>query len=176
MISTQPATTMAATRALKLKANHKPNHVAVQRTDNDPVARAERVFGCPSHLVLVSDKGPALSIMGWTLGAGRADVREGPGATRTTVIEIMFTETGRYAVCERVGTQGEKPDAKALTATLTEFESPRDVRRYCETSSFDSARDMALAAALDHATRVWPWLRRPARVRAVRSLTLPFAV
>ncbi len=145
--------------------------------ESDQIEHAERIFGAPMHMVLVNDHGPAMSIMGWTLGTARAEVEEGAGATRTVVVEILFSETGRYVVSERIVTQ--LSDYKMLAATLSEHRSTRDVRRYCDTTStsFDPARDATLAAALDHASRVWPWLKRPGRTRSLSgSIALPFAL
>jgi hypothetical protein len=145
--------------------------------DSAQVDHAERIFGQPTHMVLVNDLGPAMSIMGWTLGVARAEVSEGPSRTRTVVVEILFTETGRYVVSERVVT--ELSDYKMLTATLSEHRSSRELRRHCEVSStsFDPARDATLAAALDHASRIWPWLKRPGRTRSLSgSITLPFSL
>lgn len=147
---------------------------AATRDAEEPAHLAERLFGAATHVVLVSDGGPALSIVGWTLGTGRAEVSDDRGASRTVVAEVMYSEAGHYVVYEHQIAQGG--DATPLAATVNEFRTAPDLWRYSETGSFDSARDIALATAVDHASRVWPWLRRGPARRAVSAMALPFAL
>jgi hypothetical protein len=130
------------------------------------------MFGSSMHMVLVDDHGPAVSLMGWKLGGGRAESREPGSSTRAIDIELLFAENGEYAICERIATVlADAPPA--LEATVTLFPSARDVRRFAESATADPMRDMALVAALDHAARAWPWLRR---TRKVTGYTIPFAL
>jgi len=139
------------------------------------VAHADRLFGAPAHLVLLSDTGPALSFMGWTIGSSRAESVGHHGETsRTVEIEIMFSESGDYVVFERIETQLAEQDP-LLIASVAEFPAPRDVARYCETSTSDPQADAARAAAIDHAARQWHWLKRPGR-RGVGKLEFPFSL
>jgi hypothetical protein len=140
--------------------------------EHDPIQHAERLFGAVAHMVLVNDHGPAVSFMGWRVGTGRAESRDQSGA-RTIEIEILFAESGEYAVCERVSNQLADMSHPHLDARVRVLPSARDLRRFAEASTADPMRDMALASALDHSTRVWPWLRRP---RKVTSYTIPFAL
>lgn len=148
---------------------------AVAATDLDPLARADRLFGAPAHLVLLSDNGPALSFMGWTIGASKAEsVDEGGQNGRVVEVEIMFSEAGDYVVFERIETR-TADGVPQLATNVAEFPAPRDVCRYCETATLDSQTDAARAAAVDHAARQWHWLKRPGR-RAHEKLELPFAL
>ena len=143
--------------------------------DADPLARADRLFGAPAHLVLLSDTGPALSFMGWTLGSSRAESVGNDGEImRVVEVEIMFSETGDYVVFERIETRDEMGQVELL-ASIAEFPAPRDVRRYCEGGSLDPQADAARAAAVDHAARLWPWLKRPGR-RGGEKVELPFSL
>jgi hypothetical protein len=170
-------------RHLKLSQS-KPNpapapsarQAAAAAADTDPLARAERVYGAPEHLVLLSDNGPALSFMGWTIGAARAEAVDESEGTRTVEMEVMFSETGDYVVSERIETRvGDT--VTAFAATVTEFPSPRDVIRYCETATLDPQADATRAAAVDHAARHWPWLKRSGRrEKGSAALKLPFAL
>jgi hypothetical protein len=169
-------------RSLKL-AQSKPGpasqpsarQAAVAAVDLDPVARADRLFGAPAHLVLLSDTGPALSFMGWTIGSSRAEAvdQDGQGA-RIVEVEIMFSEGGDYVVFEKIETQTADGIGQLVT-NVAEFPAPRDVCRYCETATLDSQVDAARAAAVDHAARQWHWLKRPGR-RAAEKLELPFSL
>jgi hypothetical protein len=143
--------------------------------DVDPLARADRLFGGPAHLVLLSDSGPALSFMGWTLGSSRAEsLGENGQGSRVVEVEIMFSESGRYVVFERIETH-LADCAPQFVANVAEFQAPRDVCRFCETATSDPQADAARAAAVDHAARQWYWLRRPGR-RAQEKLELPFSL
>jgi hypothetical protein len=141
-------------------------------SEHDPIQHAERLFGAVAHMVLVNDHGPAVSFMGWKVGHGRAESRD-PSGARTIEIEILFAESGEYAICERTTMHLADTSHPHLDARITLLGSSRDVRRFVEASTSDPMRDMALASALDHSTRVWPWLRRP---RKVTSYTIPFAL
>jgi hypothetical protein len=130
------------------------------------------MFGSSMHMVLVDDHGPAVSFMGWKLGSGRAESREPGHSTRSIDIELLFAENGEYAICERIATTlADAP--RALEATVTLLPSARDARRFAESATADAMRDMALVAALDHAARAWPWLRR---ARKATGYTIPFAL
>ena len=148
---------------------------AAAATDLDPLARADRLFGAPAHLVLLSDSGPALSFMGWTIGSSKAEAvdEDGQGA-RVVEVEIMFSEGGDYVVFERIETRTADGVPQLATA-VAEFPAPRNVCRYCETATLDSQADAARAAAVDHAARQWHWLKRPGR-RAHEKLELPFSL
>jgi hypothetical protein len=169
-------------RSLKL-AQSKPSPSAAPSArqasaaahDSDPLARADMLFGAPAHLVLLSDSGPALSFMGWTLGSSRAEAADENGEdVRAVQIEIMFSESGEYVVFERIETQ-TADGTPQLAANVEEFRSAREVCRYCETSTLDPQADAARAAAVDHAARQWHWLKRPGR-RGAEKLELPFAL
>jgi hypothetical protein len=148
---------------------------AVAAADADPLARADRLFGGPTHLVLLSDSGPALSFMGWTLGSARAEsVETGREGSRVVEVEVMFSESGDYVISERVEMHMSDGPPR-LAATVSEFPAPRDVIRYCETSTLDPQADATRAAAVDHAARHWPWLKRGGK-REKGSLTLPFSL
>jgi hypothetical protein len=161
-------------RAIRSIPNRSPSPTvrAAAAADNDPFQYADRMFGSSVHMVLVDDHGPAVSFMGWKLGAGRAESREVGGGSRTIEIEVLFAENGEYAVTERVATH-LADTAPALHATVALFPSARDARRFAESATMDAMRDMALVAALDHSARAWPWLRR---ARKVTSYTIPFAL
>jgi hypothetical protein len=148
-----------------------PTTRAAAAADHDPHQYADRMFGSALHMVLVDDHGPAVSFMGWKIGAARAESHETAGA-RTVEVEFLFAQNGEYAVCERVSsTLADAPPA--LEATVRLFRSPRDVRRFAESATLDPMRDMAVASALDHAARAWPWLRR---ARKASGYTIPFAL
>jgi hypothetical protein len=148
-----------------------PTTRAAAAADRDAHQYADRMFGSAVHMVLVDDHGPAVSFMGWKIGAARAESHESAGA-RTVEVEILFAQSGEYAVCERISTT-LCDAAPALDATVTLFPSPRDVRRFAESATLDPMRDMAVASALDHAARAWPWLRRS---RKASGYTIPFAL
>lgn len=149
---------------------------AAAAADADPLGRAERLFGGPAHLVLLSDAGPALSFMGWTIGSSRAEaVEEGVQGSRAVEVEIMFSEDGDYVVFERIETR-TADGVLQLSTSVGEFAAPRDVFRYCETSTVDPQADAARAAAVDHAARQWHWLKRPGRRSGGERLELPFAL
>jgi hypothetical protein len=161
---------MRALRSLPTRSPS-PTTRAAAAADHDPIQYADRMFGAAVHMVLVDDHGPAVSFMGWKLGAARAESHDEAGA-RTIEVEFLFAENGEYAVCERVSNAlADAPPA--LDATVTLFPSARDVRRYAESPTMDPMRDMAIASALDHAARAWPWLRR---ARKATGYTIPFAL
>ena len=173
----------ALMRSLKLTQS-KPGSPAAQTArqaaaaaaDSDPLVRADRLFGGPSHLVLLSDTGPALSFMGWTIGSSRAEsVDEQGQGSRAVEVEIMFSESGDYVVFERVETQTADGVPHLLTS-LGEFAAARDVCRYCETSTLDPQADAARAAAMDHAARHWHWLKRSGRRSGAERIELPFSL
>ena len=142
-----------------------------------PLDRAERLFGAPAHLVLLSDNGPALSFMGWTLGTATAATSDPAAgiASRNVVVEVMLSETGDYVIFERIETH--MTDGRLeLGATVAEFPAPRDVHRYCEQGTLDPQADAARAAAVDHSARSWPWLKRPGRGAASDSAAPPFPI
>jgi hypothetical protein len=160
-------------RALRSIPTRSPSPItrAAAAADNDPMQCADRLFGSAVHMVLVDDHSPAVSFMGWKLGAGRAECRDASGQ-RTIEIEVLFAENGEYAICERISTMlADAPPA--LDATVTLFPSARDARRFAESATTDPMRDMALASALDHSARAWPWLRRN---RKSTGYTIPFAL
>jgi hypothetical protein len=166
---------MAPLKLAHSKPTLPPAKSAAAAADVDPLVRADRLFGGPSHLVLLSDTGPAVSFMGWTIGSSRADSVDADGQpARVVEIEIMFSEAGDYVVFERVETH-VADGLPQLAASVGQFRSPREVRRYCETSTLDPQSDAARAAAVDHAARQWHWLKRPGR-RATETLELPFAL
>jgi hypothetical protein len=148
---------------------------AATAADLDPIVRADRLFGAPSHLVLLSDNGPALSFMGWTIAASKAEAvdEDGQGA-RVVEVEIMFSEGGDYVVFERIEIR-TADGVLQLATNVAEFPAPRDVCRYCESATLDAQADAARAAAVDHAARQWHWLKRPGR-RAGEKLELPFSL
>ena len=150
---------------------------AVAAVDADPLARADRLFGGPTHLVLLSDSGPALSFMGWALGTARAEsIDSGGEGTRIVEIEVMFSESGDYVVSERIETLLSDGSSR-LAATVTEFPAARDLIRYCETTTLDPQADATRAAAVDHAARHWPWLKRGGkRGGGGGAIKLPFAL
>lgn len=160
-------------RALRSLPTRSPSPTtrAAAAADHDPHQYADRMFGSAIHMVLVDDHGPAISFMGWRIGSARAEARDA-ATTRTIEVEFLFAENGEYAVCERVSTTlADAPPA--LDATVTLFPSARDVRRFAESATTDPMRDMAIASALDHAARAWPWLRR---ARKGTGYTIPFAL
>jgi hypothetical protein len=170
-------------RTLKL-AQSKPGsaappsarQAAAATADADPLVRADRLFGGPSHLVLLSDSGPALSFMGWTIGSSRAEsVDERGHGSRAVEVEIMFSESGDYVVFERIETR-TADGVPQLATSVEEFATPRDVCRYCETSTLDPQADAARAAAVDHTARQWHWLKRPGRRSGGERVELPFAL
>ncbi len=128
------------------------------RPDADALRLAERQFGAATHMVLVDDRGPAVSFMGWKLGAAFVECSEDTGSTRTVTVEVLYSETTAYGVAERSETR-LADGATRLDASVTLFNSTRDIRRHCESWTGDAVRDMARAAALDHAVRAWPGLR-----------------
>jgi hypothetical protein len=143
---------------------------------DSPAERAERQFGAPAHLVLVSDEGPAVSFMGWTLGTATAEMSEqDTGGLRIVVVEVMFSEEGEYVICERIETR-QGGGTRELGAIVTKFPAPRDVHRYCEQATLDPQADAARAAAVDHSARLWPWLKRPGRHGTGESIVPPFAL
>jgi hypothetical protein len=138
-------------------------NAGVEASGEGPAQRAERLFGGPAHLVLVSDDGPAMSFLGWTLGTARAECIEHVTApSRAAVVDILFSVSGRYVVSERVETR-LSDGALRLSAKVSKFRLARDIRRYCEAPTLDAQADVARGAAFDHAFQVWPWLKRPAR-------------
>ncbi len=166
-------------RSLKLSVS-KPSAPAQSTRQaaaaDSPVERAERQFGAPAHLVLVSDAGPAVSFMGWTLGSATAESTDpSSGASRAVIVEVMFSEQGGYVICERIETR-ENGGMHELGAIVTEFPAPRDVHRYCEQATLDPQADAARAAAVDHSARLWPWLKRPGRHGTGESVIPPFAL
>jgi hypothetical protein len=177
-----PASSLPTMRSLKLSqskttpgAASTTRQMAAPTADSDPLARADRLFGGPAHLVLLSDNGPALSFMGWTLGSSRAESVDEQGQnSRVVEVEIMFSEEGNYVVFERFETQ-LADSGPLLVTNAAAFPAPRDVCRYCETATQDPQADAARAAAVDHAARQWHWLKRPGR-RGGEKLELPFAI
>jgi hypothetical protein len=149
---------------------------AAAAADADPLIRADRLFGGPSHLVLLSDSGAALSFMGWTIGSSRAESVDEHGlGFRAVEVEIMFSENGDYVVFEKIETRAAD-GVEQLATNVGEFGAPRDVCRYCEASTLDPQADAARAAAVDHAARHWHWLKRPGRRSGGGKLELPFAL
>lgn len=135
-----------------------------------PRETAERLFGAPSHTILVSDRGPTVAFMGWRLGSGRAEAAEAGGPSRVVEVEIYVDEEARYAVAERaiyVAADGQR----ALDAAVTLLGSATEVRAYCDAASIEPMRDAALCAALDHVSKFWPHLDRRQRRQ---SPTPPF--
>jgi hypothetical protein len=118
---------------------------------------AERLFGAPTHVVLVNDHGPAVSFTGWKLGSGVATCAESEGDVKTVTVEVLYSSTTPYAVAERVQTRRIDGSTR-MEATVAVCRGAKDVRQVCENPSGDMVRDMARASALDHAIRVWPWL------------------
>ncbi len=135
-----------------------------------PRETAERLFGAPSHTILVSDRGPSVAFMGWRLGSGRAEAAERGGLSRVVEVEIYVDEDARYAVAERAvysGADGQR----ALDAAVTLLGSAVEVRAYCDAASIEPMRDAALCTALDHVAKFWPHLGRRQRRQ---SSTPPF--
>lgn len=126
------------------------------------------------HMVLVDDVRPAVSFMGWKVGSGRVDCDDA-GTKRSITVDLLFSETGKYALCERTETV-LADGATRLEASVVLFTSAKDVRRFVENGlgASDPVRDLATVAALDHSAKIWPWLRRHSR--RVGSYTLPFAL
>ena len=118
---------------------------------------AERLFGAPTHVVLVNDHGPAVSFTGWKLGSGEATCAETEGEVKTVTVEVLYSSTTPYAVAERCETRATDGSTH-MEATVAVCRAAKDVRQMCESPSGDMVRDMARASALDHAIRVWPWL------------------
>jgi hypothetical protein len=135
-----------------------------------PQYSAERLFGAPSHIILVSDSGPSVAFMGWRLGVGRAEAQDRSGVSRVVEVEIYFDDAGHYAVAERAEYAGSGGQA-ALDAAVTKLESAAEVRAYCDAAAIEPMRDAALCAALDHVAKFWPHLGRRERRR---SITPPF--
>ena len=149
---------------------------AAAEADSSPGERAERQFGAPAHLVLVSDEGPAVWFMGWTLGTATAATSEAAtAASRTVVVEVMFSENGDYIICERIEAR-HADGTLTLGAVVAEFPAPRDLHRYCEQATDDPQSDAARAAAVDHSARLWPWLKRPGRHGVTGAAIPPFAL
>jgi hypothetical protein len=151
---------------------------AAAAASTDPILMADRLFGGPSHMILVDDARPAVAFMGWKIGAGRADCDE-DGRSRAVTVEIMIAESGDYAICLREETE-LADGGMTLAARVELFPSGRDVRRFVEQeigTTADPVRDMAMVAALDHSARIWPWLRRqPRRTATTGSHPIPFAL
>jgi hypothetical protein len=127
--------------------------------DTRPLQLAERLFGGPSHLVLLDDERTAVSFLGWRIGASVIECSEGGGATRIVTVEILYSRAGEYAVTERSTLRLADSASRLDATTVTLLATSRDVRRFCETATGDPVRDMVLAAALDHGARTWPSLR-----------------
>ncbi len=127
-----------------------------------PRETAERLFGAPSHTILVSDRGPTVAFMGWRLGSGRAEAAERGGASRVVEVEIYVDEEARYAVAERAVYSGHD-GRHALDAAVTLLGSAAEVRAYCDAASIEPMRDAALCTALDHVAKFWPHLDRRRR-------------
>ena len=124
---------------------------------------AERLFGAPTHVVLVNDHGPAVSFNGWRLGSGEATCAEDEGAIKKVTVEVLYSSGTPYAVAERCETR-QVDGSTRMEATVAVCRAAKDVRYMCEHPTGDVVRDMARATALDHAIRVWPWLEpRPSR-------------
>jgi hypothetical protein len=143
----------------------------------DPIVMADRLFGGPSHMILVDDHRAAVAFMGWKIGSGRA-VCDEDGRSRSVTVEIMIAESGDYALCQRIETE-LADGATTLEARVELFPSGRDVRRFVEhdIDAADPVRDMAMVAALDHSARIWPWLRRQPRratSSAISTHAIPF--
>jgi hypothetical protein len=118
---------------------------------------AEKLFGAPTHVVLVNDHGPTVSFMGWKLGSGEVTCAEVEGAVKRVIVDVMYSSATPYAIAERCETR-QLNGTTQMDATVSVCRAEKDVRRVCESSTGDVARDMARATALDHAIRVWPWL------------------
>jgi hypothetical protein len=118
---------------------------------------AEKLFGAPTHVVLVNDHGPAVSFTGWKLGRGEATCAEREGAVKKVIVEVLYSTTAPYAITERCETR-QVNGATQMEASVSLCRAEREVRRVCESPTGDMVRDMARATALDHAIRVWPWL------------------
>jgi hypothetical protein len=124
------------------------------------VTDPEALLGTPAQMLLTTSGGRLLTVRGWTLGTGRADVRHDPvGTTRTVMMEIVLTEAQEYVIGERVETI-VADGARRLAATVTTFRTARELVRYVESGSCDPSRDGVLVTALDHAARSWPSLSR----------------
>jgi hypothetical protein len=130
---------------------------------------AEKLFGAPTHVVLVNDHGPAVSFTGWKLGTSEATCAESGGAVRTVIVEVLYSNTMPYVVAERSETRQVNGETQ-LDASVKLCRAEKHVRSVCETPTGDVVRDMARATALDHAISVWPWLaptgRRSSRERS----------
>jgi hypothetical protein len=118
---------------------------------------AEKLFGAPTHVVLVNDHGPAVAFTGWKLGSGEVTCAEMEGAVKKVIVDVLYSSTTPYAIAERCETR-QINGATQMDATVSVCRAEKEVRRVCESSTGDVARDMARATALDHAIRVWPWL------------------
>ena len=118
---------------------------------------AEKLFGAPTHVVLVNDHGPAVSFTGWKLGSGEATCAEDEGAVKRVIVDVLYSSATPYAIAERCETR-QINGATQMEASVSVCRAEKDVRRVCESSTGDVVRDMARATALDHAIRVWPWL------------------
>lgn len=118
---------------------------------------AEKLFGAPTHVVLVNDHGPAVSFTGWKLGSGEATCAEEEGAVKKVIVDVLYSSTSPYAIAERCETR-QINGATQMEASVSVCRGEKDVRRVCESPTGDVVRDMARATALDHAIRVWPWL------------------
>jgi hypothetical protein len=118
---------------------------------------AERMFGAPTHVVLVNDHGPAVAFTGWKLGSGEATCAETEGAIKKVTVDVLYSNASPYAVAERCETR-HVDGATQMEATVSLCRAAKDVRSMCERPTGDVVRDMARATALDHAIRVWPWL------------------
>jgi hypothetical protein len=124
---------------------------------------AEKLFGAPTHVVLVNDHGPAVSFTGWKLGSGEATCADTEGEMKTVTVDVLYSSTSPYAVAERCQTR-QIDGSTRMEASVALCRGARDVRQVCEHSTGDMVRDMARASALDHAIRVWPWLEpRPSQ-------------
>jgi hypothetical protein len=132
---------------------------------------AERLFGAPTHVVLVNDHGPAVSFTGWRLGTAEATCSEAEGAIKKVTVEVLYSRETPYAVAERCETR-QLDGATRMEATVSVCRAAKDVRSVCESPTGDVVRDMARATALDHAIRVWPWLEPRSSPRPSRGPSL----
>jgi hypothetical protein len=120
---------------------------------------AERLFGAPTHVVLVNDHGPAVAFTGWKLGSGEATCAETEGAIKKVTVDVLYSASTPYAIAERCEVR-QMDGATRMEATVSLCRGEKGVRSVCESPTGDMVRDMARATALDHAIRVWPWLEQ----------------
>jgi hypothetical protein len=131
-------------------------------------------LGAAQSILVLSDEGPRTAV-GWTIGRGRADGRDGARLSRNVGIDIVLTTESWFVISERLATE-DNDGAAQLDAHCATFATAAEVRAHCEATTFDPMWDAARRAALDDAARHWPSLTRGKPGRSREPVVLPFSL